>query len=109
MVNDVPRSLDTVFAALAHPTRRAILGALARGPASAGGLAGPFDVSLPAISRHLKVLERAELVTRTVDGRKHVLQFAPRALQEVDDWLEPYREAWETRLDRLDGYLEENP
>jgi DNA-binding transcriptional ArsR family regulator len=103
------RDLTSVFAALAHPTRRGILAALARGEASAGELAAPFDVSLPAISRHLKTLEDAALVTREVRGRTHVLRLNPRPLQEVDGWLEPYRQAWETRLDRLDTYLEENP
>ncbi|MBA2665886.1 MAG: winged helix-turn-helix transcriptional regulator [Trueperaceae bacterium] len=104
-----PRDLSGVFAALAHPTRRAIVAALARGEATAGELAAPFEVSLPAISRHLKALEKAALVTREVRGRTHVLRLDLRSLREVDDWLEPYRQAWETRLDRLDTYLEENP
>lgn len=101
--------LDDVFGALAHPTRRAILAQLRERDATAGELAEPFDVSLPTISKHLKVLEDAELITRRVEGRVHTLSLDPKPLQEVERWLERYAEAWRKRLDRLDTYLEENP
>ena len=109
MANYQAADLDQVFGALAHPTRRAILERLRSGDASAGELAEPFDVSLPTISKHLKTLEEAELITRDVTGRVHTLSLNPAPLQEVDRWLERYAEAWRTRLDRLERYLEENP
>jgi len=97
--------LSSTFAALADPTRRAILARLALGETSVLKLAEPFDMSLPAISKHLKVLERAGLITRTRDAQMRPCRIEVRALKEADDWLEEYRRLWEERLDRLDGYL----
>jgi DNA-binding transcriptional ArsR family regulator len=97
--------LSSTFAALADPTRRAILARLALGETSVLKLAEPFDMSLPAISKHLKVLERAGLITRTRDAQMRPCRIEVRALKEADDWLEEYRRLWEEQLDRLDGYL----
>ena len=99
--------LSTTFAALADPTRRAILSRLATGEATVNQLAEPFRMSLPAVSKHLKVLERAGLVTqsREAQWRPRKLEAAP--LKEVADWVEQYRRIWEERLDRLDDYLKE--
>jgi DNA-binding transcriptional ArsR family regulator len=99
------RNLDTTFAALADPTRRAILARLAQGEASVTELAAPFDMSLPAISKHLKVLERAGLVLRGRDAQWRPCKLDPRPLQEVADSLESYRRFWEDSFDRLDDYL----
>jgi len=99
--------LDRTFAALADPTRRAILGRLAAGEASVTELAEPFEISLPAISKHLKVLERAGLITRTREAQWRPCRLRPAALKEVDDWVERYRSLWEERFDRLDAYLRE--
>jgi DNA-binding transcriptional ArsR family regulator len=101
-VND---RLSTTFAALADPTRRAILARLALGETSVLKLAQPFNMSLPAVSKHLKVLERAGLITRTRDAQMRPCRIEARALKEADDWLEEYRRLWEERLDRLDDYL----
>ena len=98
-------SLSTTFAALADPTRRAILARLALGETSVLKLAEPFKMSLPAVSKHLKVLERAGLITRTRDAQMRPCRIEARALKEADDWLEEYRRLWEERLDRLDDYL----
>ena len=100
-----PDRLDATFAALADPTRRAILARLASGEASVTELAEPFEMSQPAISKHLKVLERAGLITRTRDAQMRPCRIDARALKEADDWLEEYRRLWEERLDRLDDYL----
>ena len=97
--------LTTTFAALADPTRRAILARLALGETSVLKLAEPFKMSLPAVSKHLKVLERAGLITRTRDAQMRPCRIEARALKEADDWLEEYRRLWEERLDRLDDYL----
>jgi DNA-binding transcriptional ArsR family regulator len=97
--------LTTTFAALADPTRRAILARLALGETSVLKLAEPFNMSLPAVSKHLKVLERAGLITRTRDAQMRPCRIEVRALKEADDWLEEYRRLWEERLDRLDDYL----
>jgi DNA-binding transcriptional ArsR family regulator len=97
--------LSTTFAALADPTRRAILARLALGETSVSKLAEPFDMSLPAISKHLKVLERAGLITRSREAQMRPCRIEAAALKEADDWLEEYRRLWEERLDRLDGYL----
>ena len=99
--------LSLTFGALADPTRRAILARLAKGGASVTELARPFDMSLPAVSKHLQVLERAGLVTRgqTAQWRPAVLEAGP--LKEVDEWVERFRVIWEQRLDRLDEYLKE--
>jgi DNA-binding transcriptional ArsR family regulator len=97
--------LSTTFAALADPTRRAILARLALGERSVLELAEPFDISLPAISRHLKVLERAGLIARGREAQWRPCRIEPQALKGVDDWLEDYRRLWHERLDRLDDYL----
>ena len=99
--------LSATFAALADPTRRAILARLSSGEASVMELAAPFDMSLPAISKHLKVLERAGLVSRSKDAQRRPRQLDARPLKEVAEWLGTYREFWEARFDRLDDYLEE--
>jgi DNA-binding transcriptional ArsR family regulator len=99
--------LSAKFAALADPTRRAILARLALGETSVGELAKPFDISGPAISKHLKVLERAGLIARGREAQWRPCRIEPRALKSVDDWLERYRRFWEERFDRLDVYLRE--
>lgn len=100
-------SLSTTFAALADPTRRAILARLASGQCSVTELAAPFEMSLPAVSKHLRVLERAGLIARGREAqwRPCTIQGAP--LKEVAEWAERYRAIWEQRLDRLDTYLQE--
>jgi DNA-binding transcriptional ArsR family regulator len=98
--------LDRTFAALADPTRRAILARLAAGEASVLELAAPFDISLPAISKHLKVLERAGLIARSRERQWRPARLEAEPLKEVADWAENYRRFWEERYDRLDEYLE---
>jgi DNA-binding transcriptional ArsR family regulator len=98
-------NLDTTFAALADPTRRAILARLALGETSVTDLAKPFAMSMPAVSKHLKVLEHAGLITRSRDAQWRPCRIEPRALKDVDDWLEHYRRFFEESLDRLDAYL----
>ncbi len=90
------------LAALADPVRRELVALLARGEVPAGELAGRFPVSRPAISRHLRVLREAGLVTVRTDGRRRLYSLDPRPLRELDDWLEPYRDLWAQRLDALD-------
>src|SRR5687767_9988242 len=102
MVKD---QLSTTFAALADPTRRAILARLTSGEASVTELAEPFDMSLPAISKHLKVLERAGLIARTRDAQWRPCKLDAGPLKDASDWLERYREFWEQSFDRLDEYL----
>lgn len=97
--------LSSKFAALADPTRRAILARLTLGQTSVTELAEPFAISMPAISKHLKVLENAGLVTRGRAAQWRPCRIEPAALKEVDDWLEEYRRFWEMRLDRLEEYL----
>ena len=97
--------LSNTFAALSDPTRRAILARLALGQTSVNELAEPFAMSLPAVSKHLKVLERAGLITRGRDAQMRPCKIEATALKEADDWLEEYRRLWEQRLDRLDDYL----
>jgi DNA-binding transcriptional ArsR family regulator len=99
--------LSTTFAALADPTRRAILARLASGEATVGELAKPFTMSLPAISKHLKVMERAGLIARGREAQWRPCRIELEALKEVDRWLERYRRFWEESFDRLDGYLRE--
>jgi DNA-binding transcriptional ArsR family regulator len=99
------KNLDTTFAALADPTRRAILARLAEGEVSVTELAAPFDMSLPAISKHLKVLERAGLIIRGRDAQWRPCRLDARPLQDVAVYLERYREHWEQSFDRLDEYL----
>ena len=102
-----PDHLSATFAALADPTRRAILARLALGQTSVSELAKPFEISGPAISKHLKVLERAGLITRGRQAQWRPCRIEPDALRGVDDWLERYRRLWEERLDRLEEYLRE--
>ena len=97
--------LSTTFAALADPTRRAILARLAQGETSVTELAEPFAMTMPAISKHLKVLERAGLITRGREAQWRPCKLEPKALKKIDTWLEAYRELWETSFDRLDDYL----
>lgn len=99
-------SLDSVFAALADPTRRRILQGLMGGHAHVGRVAQPFRVSAPAISRHLRVLERAGLIRRTKRGRLHHIELSAEPLRRAKDWLETYRQHWESSLDALARYLE---
>ena len=99
-------TLTATFSALADPTRRAILARLARGETTVTELAEPFDMSLPAISKHLKVLEGAGLISRGREAQWRPCKLEPQALKGVDDWLEDYRRIWEERLDQLEDYLE---
>lgn len=102
----VETRLDFVFRALGDTTRRRILARLSRGPATVSELAEPFAMSLPAISRHLKVLERARLIARQVDGRVHRCSLHAEPLGAVDAWLDQYREFWQGTLDSLATYAE---
>ena len=97
--------LSTTFAALADPTRRAILERLARGDATVGELAEPFDMTLPAISKHLAVLERAGLIAKSRNGQHRLCRITATPLQTADTWLNEYRRHWEATLDSLDAYL----
>jgi len=99
--------LSTTFAALADPTRRAILARLASGECSVTELAEPFDMSLPAVSKHLRVLERAGLIARGREAQWRPCRIEATPLKEVADWTERYRHIWEQRFDRLDKYLRE--
>ena len=99
--------LSSTFAALADPTRRAILATLASGERSVTELAEPFDMSLPAVSKHLRVLERAGLITRRREAQWRPCRIEAAPLKEVAEWAERYRHIWEARLDRLDTYLQE--
>ena len=98
-------NLDATFSALADPTRRAILARLARGETTVQDLAEPFAMSLPAISKHLKVLERAGLISRSREAQWRPCRIEPRALKDVDDWLDHYRRFYDESFDRLDSYL----
>ena len=98
-------SLDTAFAALSDPTRRAILARLALGETSVTELAKPFAMSLPAVSKHLKVLERAGLIARGREAQWRPCRIEPRALKDIDDWLNHYRRFFDESFDRLDAYL----
>ena len=97
--------LDATFFALADPTRRAILARLAKGEASVNELAAPFGISQPAISRHLKVLERAGLISRGREAQWRPCKIEKAALVRVDDWVGHYRALWDGRFDRMDGYI----
>ena len=105
-MNSEPEQLNALFSALSDPTRRAILARLAREEATVSDLAAPFEMSLPAISKHLRVLERAGLLERRIEGRVHHCRLSPRPLKDAADWLSEYRAYWEERLDRLAGFLE---
>ena len=107
MVMNQPDRLDLTFAALADPTRRAILARLANGEATVTELAEPFQISQPAISRHLKVLERAGLVSMGVDAQRRPRRLEPVRLQEAVEWIERYREMFERNYQRLDALLED--
>ena len=102
----MPPALDSTFAALADPTRRAILARLARGEASVTSLAAPFRMSLPAVSKHLRVLERAGLLARSREGRVHRLRIEASPLREAEEWIARYRRFWEAQFDALAKYLE---
>ena|SRR6476619_3958200 len=100
-------NLDATFSALADPTRRAILARLATGEASVMELAEPFDMSQPAISKHLRVLERAGLISRSRDGQRRPCRIEAAPLAEANGWLEEYRRVWEANFERLDKLLDE--
>jgi DNA-binding transcriptional ArsR family regulator len=100
--------LSAKFAALSDPTRRAILARLAQGETSVSKLAEPFSMSLPAVSKHLKVLERAGFITRGRSAQWRPCRIEPAALREVDAWLEHYRRFWSASLDRLEHYLSQS-
>ena len=97
--------LSATLSALADPTRRAILERLAQGAATVNEIAEPFDISLPAISRHLKVLEGAGLITRGREAQWRPCQLEPQALKSVDEWLEHYRRFWTGSFDKMDAYI----
>jgi DNA-binding transcriptional ArsR family regulator len=99
--------LSATFAALADPTRRAILARLALGETTVNELAEPFDISLPAVSKHLKVLEHAGLISRGRTAQSRPARIEPEGVKAVEDWLEEYRKLWSQRLDRLEDYLRE--
>src|SRR5271157_6221955 len=101
----VQLSLDAAFSALSDPTRRAILARLALGETSVTELAKPFDMSMPAVSKHLKVLERAGLITRGRAAQWRPCRIEPRALKDIDEWLDAYRRFFDESLDRLADYL----
>jgi DNA-binding transcriptional ArsR family regulator len=98
--------LSATFAALADPTRRAILARLAAGECSVTELAAPFEMSMPAVSKHLRVLERAGLIARRAEAQRRPCRIAAAPLKQVAAWTEEYRHIWEQRLDRLEGYLQ---
>lgn len=100
-------SLSLIFTALADPTRRAILSRLAKGPATVGEVAQPFEISAPAVSQHLKVLERANLVSRTARAQWRTLTLQVDSLDEISTWIDTQRREWESRLDSLEIHLEE--
>jgi DNA-binding transcriptional ArsR family regulator len=99
--------LSTLFSALADPTRRAILARLAAGETSVQELAGPFDISLPAVSRHLKVLANAGLIERGREAQWRPARLQAQPLRDISDWVGQYRKFWDRRLDRMEGYLRE--
>ena len=99
------RRLDRVYGAIADPTRRAMLGVLARGAVNVGMLAQRFPISFNGVSKHVKVLEQAGLVRRSVRGREHWLQLRPAPLRDASRWLDHYREFWDNRLEALENFL----
>jgi DNA-binding transcriptional ArsR family regulator len=107
MVEDVASALDDVFAALADPTRRAIVAHLASGEASVSELAKPFDVSLAAVSKHVHVLRQAGLLSQRQEGRQRLCRLVAAPLRDADDWLADYRRFWDLRLDALAGHFEQ--
>ena len=106
MINDLSQRLDMVFLALSDPTRRAILERLAQGEASGTELAQPFSISVPAISRHLRILEQAALIVRRKEGRIHRFRLTFTSMKKAAIWLEQYQQFWETQFDGLTTYLE---
>ena len=102
-----PDRPSATFHALSDPTRRAILSRLSEGEATVNQLAAPFSMTLPAVSKHLKVLERAQLITRGKEAQWRPCKLEAAPLREADDWIEQYRAMWEARFDRLDAYLQE--
>lgn len=106
MVNYSPAQLDIIFSALSDSTRRAMLRRLAEGELSVMELAAPFDMSKPAITKHLKVLEKAGLLRRQIEGRVHRCRLAPQPLGEVAEWIAFYEKFWNAKFDALDQYLD---
>jgi DNA-binding transcriptional ArsR family regulator len=109
MVNYNQRNLDLAFGALAHPIRRGILSRLSTGEATVAELAKPFDVSAPAISKHMRILEEAGLLSRKKEGREHRCRLELKRMQQAQAWIEQHRKFWNDRLDALEVYLKENP
>lgn len=107
MVNDSHRSLDTVFSALADPTRRAVLERLRQGEATVTEIATPFDMSLPAILKHLRILEQAGLIVRRKEGRVNTLRLAATPMRNAALWLDHYRLFWESQFDALAAFLKQ--
>lgn len=105
----VKYSLDLVFGALADPTRRNIVERLARGKMTAGEIAAGFGISQPAVSKHLKVLERSGLLVREIDGRVHHCRLDPAAMERASRWIETQQRFWNAAFERLDRYFEEHP
>jgi DNA-binding transcriptional ArsR family regulator len=101
----MPNALDLVIVAISDPTRRAIIGRLARGPARISDVARPFSMSLTGFCKHVMVLERARLVRRTRQGRENTLELSAEPLREVARWISTYERFWNTRLDRLEGFF----
>ncbi|MEX0648006.1 MAG: metalloregulator ArsR/SmtB family transcription factor [Balneolaceae bacterium] len=99
--------LSTTFAALADPTRRAILASLTTGEKTVSDLAEPFDMTMPAITKHLKVLEKAKLIERSREAQYRPCRLHPEPLKDIDEWIEKYRKFWEASFDRLDDYLKQ--
>jgi DNA-binding transcriptional ArsR family regulator len=108
MVKHLGAALDATFAALSDATRRGILARLALGETSVSELAAPYEMSLPAVSKHLRVLERARLVKRRKDGRVHRCKLAPEPMKGAAEWIAHYRQFWEAQFDALERYLEES-
>jgi DNA-binding transcriptional ArsR family regulator len=108
MVKYFAPELDATFAALSDPTRRGILARLARGEASVSDLAAPYDMSLPAVSKHLRVLERAKLIARRKDGRVNRCRLVPQPMKEAAEWIERNRQFWEQQFDALARFLQES-
>jgi DNA-binding transcriptional ArsR family regulator len=109
VVNYKVERLDEAFGAMAHPIRRGILARLAMGEATVAELAAPFDVSAPAISKHMRILEHAGLLSRTKHGRQHRCRLEPARLNEAQAWIQQQRQFWNDRFDALERYLKENP
>lgn len=105
MIEHSSAALDATFGALGHPVRREMLELLRNGPNRVTRLAAPFDVSLAAASKHIRVLEAAGLIARTIHGRDHVLTLESKPLADANDWIDTYRSFWEARLDALEAHL----